>query len=423
MAHLAAICNVNFVQDFPSPSVARFLLYQSKHREILAMSMHRCRAFSAIICLAVTANACGPGDSDHPAAADKKNSITADADTLEKDGAAKPAAAGTVTTTDETPFPGSKLFVAAGGAAKPGILMLHGSEGGASDHLHKDGQALAEQGFHVLAFCYFGCEGRPDQIAEIPLDETVRALQWLKTSTYVAGRKVGIYGGSRGAEQAVLIASLLESADLLSAVAVSAPFDYVMVSFDPNDENSTVPGVAAWSWKGQSLPSALDSKFSQAVTAGESADGNFPYLDPYYYDPYYYDPYYYDPYYYDPDFDPLHPDDGQQTSSFDPPFCLIPGEPVFLNTIVDSTDVLDINAYGTAGRIEIEKYRGPLLLIHGTNDGLWPVEASKRLERARTRTKAYTKAIYPGTCHYPVEQTDVDRHRNNLFEFFGRELR
>lgn len=374
------------------------------------MSMHRCIAVSATIFIALILSACGPKDSGQTAAAGKKNNASVDAEALEEDTAAEPAAAATVMTVDETPFPGSKLFVAAGGVTKPGILMLHGSEGGASDHLHKDGQALAEQGFHVLAFCYFGCEGRPDQIAEIPLDETVRALRWLKDSAYVAGRKVGIYGGSRGAEQAVLIASLLESADLLSAVAVSAPFDYVMVSFDPNDENSTVSGVAAWSWKGKPLPSALEKLMTQATESGESGDENFPDYDPYYYDPYYYDPSYYDPNY-------------QQASAFEPPFCMVPGEPALLNTMVATTDVLDINAYGAAGRIEIEKYRGPLLLIHGMNDGLWPVEASKRLERARARTKAYTKAIYPGTCHYPVEQTDVDRHRRSLAEFFSSMLR
>lgn len=115
-----------------------------------------------------------------------------------------------------TPFKGV-LFVPNDGKPHPGILLLHGSEGGLNSITKLEAQALAAQGYAAFAFCYAGCWTgaeadvyRPNhETIDVDLERTRDALTWLAKSEFVGGRKVGIYGVSRGAEQALLLASLL----------------------------------------------------------------------------------------------------------------------------------------------------------------------------------------------------------------------
>lgn len=65
-------------------------------------------------------------------------------------------------------------------------------------------------------------------IVDVPLDRTVDALQALRE--HPATGKVGLYGVSRGAEHALLLASILAKAGSTSypdAVAVHAASDHV----------------------------------------------------------------------------------------------------------------------------------------------------------------------------------------------------
>ena len=157
-------------------------------------------------------------------------------------------------------LPGSRLFVRPDAVPAPGILMLHGSEGGSAPYIDDDARPLAEAGFAVVTFCWFGCPGRPDRIYQIPLEHTLVGLAWLRASEAVGGRRVGLYGVSRGAEQAVLLASLAPGA--MNAVGVHAPSDTIVASYDP----ATMDGVyeydqasgqwifaAAWTWQNAPL--------------------------------------------------------------------------------------------------------------------------------------------------------------------------
>jgi dienelactone hydrolase len=181
-----------------------------------------------------------------------------------------PPPSGEVVTTEITELPGSRLMVRPDAIPAPGIVMLHGSEGGSARYIDEDAIPLAEAGFAVLVFCWFDCPGRPPIIHRIPLEDTVAAVQWLRASPAVQGRPVGVYGVSRGAEQAVLLASLLGDTTTIAAVAVHAPSDTIVAAYDPGSgespmENDPWTGQpifgAAWTWQGQPLHGERDSFF------------------------------------------------------------------------------------------------------------------------------------------------------------------
>jgi dienelactone hydrolase len=163
---------------------------------------------------------------------------------------------------DVPELPGSHLMVRPDVIPAPGIVLLHGSEGGSAGYIDQDGMRLAEEGFAVLVFCWFGCPGKPDQILRIPLEDTVEALAWLRASDAVGGKPVGLFGWSRGAEQAVLLASLLADTSTIATVGVHAPSDTVVASYDPetgwspyeyDPETGEYVFAPAWTWQGEPL--------------------------------------------------------------------------------------------------------------------------------------------------------------------------
>ena len=157
-------------------------------------------------------------------------------------------------------LPGSRLFVRPDAIPAPGILMLHGSEGGSAPYIDDDARPLAEAGFAVVTFCWFGCPGRPNRIYHIPLEDTLAGLAWLRASPAVGGRHVGLYGVSRGAEQAVLLSSLAPT--MMDTVGVHAPSDTIVAAYDPATQDAVYEYdqasgqykmAAAWTWQGTQL--------------------------------------------------------------------------------------------------------------------------------------------------------------------------
>jgi hypothetical protein len=139
-------------------------------------------------------------------------------------------------------FPGSYLFVPATPGAHPGIIALHGSGGGRyTPGMMCNARLLASRGYATLAFCYFDCGAAaiPEALSNVDLRRTYEAMLWLKRSPHVRGRKVVLSGASRGAEQAVLLASLLgraaksdSSIVVPDALYASAPYGRVVGAFN-----------------------------------------------------------------------------------------------------------------------------------------------------------------------------------------------
>jgi acetyl esterase/lipase len=106
----------------------------------------------------------------------------------------------------------------------PAILLLHGSEGSRSGMIYRTAAILAAHGFLALPFGYSNGSNAGD-IINVPLDRTAEALAALRAHE-LSGSRIGLYGMSRGAEHALLLASLMARdsiAGLPDAIAVHTP--------------------------------------------------------------------------------------------------------------------------------------------------------------------------------------------------------
>ena len=146
----------------------------------------------------------------------------------------------------------------------PAIVLLHGSEGRWAGWNHRNAAIFAAHGFLAVPFGYsVGGNGwNAGDIANVPLDKTADALATLRADALSTG-KLGLYGASRGAEHALLLASLMAKdgvAGLPDALAVHSPPDVVCGAFsgktwrDSGDPGWQVwdPANRAWTWRGSS---------------------------------------------------------------------------------------------------------------------------------------------------------------------------
>lgn len=146
----------------------------------------------------------------------------------------------------------------------PAVLVLHGSEGGLSGWSHRIAAVLAASGFLAYPHVYSkgGNAWNAGSIENIELTRTVEALQALRAFGPCNGH-VAVYGVSRGAEHALLVASLMAKhgmenppdsvACLAAADVVCGAFDarYYRDSGDPGWQ-AWDPARRAWMWNGSS---------------------------------------------------------------------------------------------------------------------------------------------------------------------------
>ena len=86
----------------------------------------------------------------------------------------------------------------------PAVITLHGSEG---VPMIVPAGLLAMRGFSALALQYFGADPLSDSLSDLPLEYVETAIEWLLDRERVDADRVGLYGGSRGGELALLAGS------------------------------------------------------------------------------------------------------------------------------------------------------------------------------------------------------------------------
>ncbi|MCK7489535.1 MAG: acyl-CoA thioesterase/BAAT N-terminal domain-containing protein [Anaerotruncus sp.] len=96
------------------------------------------------------------------------------------------------------------LYCPAKGGPFPGVIILGGAGGGLYEWL---AQAVASNGFAALTLAYFNYADLPAELVEIPLEYFHRAAAWLKGRPEVRADRIGLAGGSKGGELALLLAS------------------------------------------------------------------------------------------------------------------------------------------------------------------------------------------------------------------------
>lgn len=130
------------------------------------------------------------------------------------------------------------------------IIVLGGSSGG----LNEDrAQQLAEQGFAALALAYFAAESLPPTLKQIPLEYFENAIELLRSET----GKIGLWGGSRGAELSLILGSLFSNK--INAIAAHVPSSVVYGALDDHSK-------PAWTYRGEPFAPNAPFIYTQSAT-------------------------------------------------------------------------------------------------------------------------------------------------------------
>ncbi len=212
----------------------------------------------------------------------------------------------------------------------PGVVALGGAGGGLSEG---GARFLASEGFAVLALAYFGADDLARELVEIPLEYFERAIAWLRAQPVDADR-VAVVGNSKGAELALLLGATYP--EDVGAVVGYAPSPIVWQGI-PFDREVYYGGPKSpWSFRGEPVPFAPLSL-------------------------------------------PLASELIQMTGSF------FDGREINARPFYERA--LDGGPAVKAASIAVEKIAGPVLLISGTDDGLWP--STRLSEMVMERLKAH----------------------------------
>ncbi len=138
------------------------------------------------------------------------------------------------------------IFTPPGDGPAPGVVLLHGSGG---NELTSTARLLSSHGFVTLSLTYFGAPDHlPDVLSAIPVEYVQRAIGRLLAHPRVAGPGVGLWGVSKGAELAAVVASHDERVD---AVVGLAPSSLVWEGFDAEGYPT---GTSSWTRNGEPVP-------------------------------------------------------------------------------------------------------------------------------------------------------------------------
>lgn len=256
-----------------------------------------------------------------------------------------------VTTEPVDAFPGAVFATLPGGARRPVIIVLGGSEGGsAASRLLAPN--LAARGFAVLGLPYYSpapwnggareLPALPASFVDIPVERLEQARAWLSRRAGVDSKRIGVLGYSKGAEFALIAASKM---DWIGAVAAIVPSDVVWQGWGP-DVNPPDSRRSSFSYRGKSLPFVPNLEFVEEM-AGFQSGAAVRYRRP--------------------------QDKGRAA----------------------------FPAAAVAARIRVEDFKGPLLVAGGIDDQMWAsgMMAQNIAERRAEAGRPTVTLIYPDAGH------------------------
>lgn len=192
----------------------------------------------------------------------------------------------------------------------PGVLILGGTDGGNQEHA---AALLATHGYAALALSYFGVEGLPKNLVDIPIEYFEKAIQWMKSQHEIIDSQIAVIGFSRGGELALLLGTMFDDFKAVIAGSPSAFLTSGMV-------NRIFTPKPAWTYRGESLPYLpFAYRLSNMVNTWNKIISR-------------------------------------------EPFSFLP---IWDNSLKDKEKI-------KPSRIPVEKIKGPVLLISGGDDQLWP---------------------------------------------------
>jgi len=144
------------------------------------------------------------------------------------------------------------LFSARTAESKKAIIMLGGSEGGKSwSRIKKPIEILVEKGYVVLSLAYIKAQGLPKALEEIPLEYFESVFDWLSLQKGIVPNEYAIIGGSKGAEAALVLASIYPQ---VKAVIAFSPSSVVWQGIPSKRFEIGKDVKSSWSYKGAGLP-------------------------------------------------------------------------------------------------------------------------------------------------------------------------
>ncbi|HEX8697073.1 MAG TPA: acyl-CoA thioester hydrolase/BAAT C-terminal domain-containing protein [Longimicrobium sp.] len=230
-----------------------------------------------------------------------------------------------------------------GEGRRPAVVVLNGSQGGIAPPGAAPG-GLASRGYVVLALGYFAAEGLPERLAEIPLEYFGTALRWLAGQPSVDPERIGVLGASRGGELALLLGATYPE---VRAVVAYAPSHVVWPGTITDAWTSP-----AWTLGGRALP-GMHRRASPAAVA-------------------------------------------RHAGCRDARDCA----PLAVHQFLALLDDADAAA---RAEIPVERIDGPVLLVSGRDDLLWPSALMAERVVARLRRRGFRHPVehlsYPGAGH------------------------
>jgi dienelactone hydrolase len=219
------------------------------------------------------------------------------------------------------------LFLPPGEGPHPAVLVLHGGGGGIDE---TSGAMLASRGYAAFNLSYFSEPGQPRGLVNIPLEYFEHAIRWMRAQPWLRDGLLAVWGPSRGGELALLLGATFADIDAVSAWVPSG------VMFWPiglAEKDETRP-LASWTWRGKPLP------YLQQNNAGVEV---------------------------------LPPQRRGEPMAY---------TPVYLKHLGDARAV-------ERASIAVENIRGPVLLVSGTDDQMWPSSELADIAMRRLEAKGF----------------------------------
>ncbi|NXA36345.1 ACOT5 thioesterase, partial [Eudromia elegans] len=107
------------------------------------------------------------------------------------------------------------LFLPPGEAPFPGIIDIHGLEGGLFEHR---ASLLANHGFATLALAYYHYEDLPQNPTELHLEYFEEAVNYMLQHPQVKRPRLGLLGYSKGGELCLAMAAFLKNITAVAAI-------------------------------------------------------------------------------------------------------------------------------------------------------------------------------------------------------------
>jgi dienelactone hydrolase len=233
------------------------------------------------------------------------------------------------------------LFLPPGDGPHPAVILPSGGGGEIEEYR---GAILASHGYAALALAYFNVEGLPRGLVNIPLEYFENAIRWMRAQPWLQDRFLTVWGSSRGGELALLLGATFAD---INAVIAWVPSGVVFWALGLPERGDTRPR-ASWTFRGKPLPYLQENNAS--VGTPPVAQRGRP----------------------------------------------VAFTPFYLSHLRDAAAV-------ERATIPVERTHGPILLVSGTDDQMWPSSALADIAVHRLQTHRHAFGFrhlrYEGAGH------------------------